>query len=392
VSRQDLNLNRSAAKSGILLPTILEGTPLESSAVNMKLEPREFFGLDSIEHEEVVGASFDCVVPEAMCTLPPLEVPYSHQVEVLSDGLAPVAMVGWFRSDEAGVVPEAMCKLPPLEVPYSNQVEVLSNGLTPEAMVGLFCSDETEWYTFNPSAPEAMVKIDDDGIAEREKANIKEPASEAMCKINKAEFPGSRNVECLKNRPIAPEAMPKFNIEKDLRAPEAMCKYSKAKKRIAECSTISESAPEAMMKSDKGGCLESEKGNVWKTHSNAPEAMPKVGIARGLSMNTYKLHTSHPRAPEAMVKIDGGSYTIGELEPRLDIGMGGELPRNPQMVSEMDGSSKLQFNPAAPSHLDGNTKNKLGVIGINGQIAAAMNSDDAKVPEYLWDMRALRLE
>jgi hypothetical protein len=107
----------------------------------MKLDSREFFGLDSIEHEEVVGVSFD------------------------------------------GVVPDAMCKLPPLEVAYSNQGEVLSDGLTPEAMVGQF------W-----SAPEDMVKINDDGIAEREKANIEDLAPEAMYKINKAEVPGSRKV------------------------------------------------------------------------------------------------------------------------------------------------------------------------------------------------------
>jgi hypothetical protein len=117
MSRQDLYLNCAAAKSGVLLPTILEGTPLESSSVKIKLDPREFFGLDSIEHEEVVGVSFD------------------------------------------GVVPEAMCKLPPLEVPYSNQGEVLGDGLTPDAMVGRFRSDEAEWYTFHPIAPEDMVKI-----------------------------------------------------------------------------------------------------------------------------------------------------------------------------------------------------------------------------------------
>jgi hypothetical protein len=243
--------------------------------------------LDSIEHEEVVGVRFD------------------------------------------GVVPEAMCKLPPLEVPYLNLVEVLSDGLAPEAMVGRFRSDGAEWYTCHPSAPEAMVKIDDDGIAEKEKDSIEEPALEAMCKNNKAEVPGSRKVECLKIRPIAPEAMNKFNIEKDFSAPEDMCKYSKAKKRVAECSTISEIAPEAMMKSDKGGCLESEKVNIWKTHSRAPEAMPKVGIARGHNVHTSKLHTSHPRVTEAMVKIDGGSSTIGELEPRLHMGMGGERPQSP---------------------------------------------------------------
>jgi hypothetical protein len=107
-------------------------------------------GLDYIEHEEVVGVSFD------------------------------------------GVLSGAMCKLPLLEVSYSNQGEVLSDVLTPEAMVGRF-----------RSAPEAMVKIDDDGIAEREKANIDYPVPEALYKINKAEFPGSRKAECLKIHPIA---------------------------------------------------------------------------------------------------------------------------------------------------------------------------------------------
>jgi hypothetical protein len=72
--------------------------------------------------------------------------------------------------------------------------------------------------------------------------------------------------------------------------------------------------------------------------------------------------------------------------------MGGERPRSSQMVSEMDGSSELQFNPGDPSHLDGKTNRKLAVIATNGQITAAMKSDDAKVPEYLWDMRALRLK
>jgi hypothetical protein len=147
-----------------------------------------------------------------------------------------------------------------------------------------------------------------------------------------------------------------------------------------------------MVKSDKGGCLESEKGNVWENHSSAPEAMPKVGIARGLNINTSKLHKSHLRVSEAMVKIDGGSSTIGELEPRLHMGMGGERPRGPHMVSEMDGSSKLQFNPTDPSSLDGKIKSNLGVIDIKGQIVAATKSNDAKVPEYyLWDMHALGL-
>jgi hypothetical protein len=82
-----------------LLPTILEGKPLEFSDLNLKLDPREFFGLDSIEHEEVVGVSFDGVKPEAMCKIPPFEVPYSNQVEVLSDGLTQEAIVGRFRSD-----------------------------------------------------------------------------------------------------------------------------------------------------------------------------------------------------------------------------------------------------------------------------------------------------
>jgi hypothetical protein len=139
-----------------------------------------------------------------------------------------------------------------------------------------------------------------------------------------------------------------------------MCKYSKAKKRVAECSTIPENVSKAKMKYDKEDCLESEKGNVWKTHPSAPEAMPKVGIARGLNISTSKLHTSHPRVTEAMVKIDGGSSTIGELEPRLHMGMEGERPRSPQMVSEMDCFSKLQFNPTSPSPLDGKIKSKLG--------------------------------
>jgi hypothetical protein len=158
VSRQDLYLNRSTVKSGLLLPTIFEGTPLDFSDLNLKLEPRQFFGSESIECEEVVRVSFD------------------------------------------GVVPEAMCKLPPIEVPYSNQVEVLSDGLTPEAMVGRFRSDDAEWYTCHPSALEDMVKIDEAGIAEREKDNTEE-------------------LECLKIRPIAPEAMMKFYIEKDLNDP-----------------------------------------------------------------------------------------------------------------------------------------------------------------------------
>jgi hypothetical protein len=84
-------------------------------------------------------------------------------------------------------------------------VEGLSDGLTPEAMVVQFRSDEDEWYTFHPIAPENMVKIDEAGIAEREKSNMDEPEPEAMDKINKAEVPGSRKVECLKIRPIAPK-------------------------------------------------------------------------------------------------------------------------------------------------------------------------------------------
>jgi hypothetical protein len=103
-------------------------------------------------------------------------------------------------------------------------------------------------------------------------------------------------------------------------------------------------------------------------------------------MNTSKLHTSHPSVPEAMLKIDGASSTIGELEPRVRMSMGGERPRIPQMVSEMDGLSELQVNPASPSHLDVKTNSKLGVIDTKGQITTATKSDDAKVPEYLWDM------
>jgi hypothetical protein len=110
-------------------------------------------------------------------------------------------------------------------------------------------------------------------------------------------------VECLKILLIAPEAMTKLNIEKDLSTPEDMYKYSRAKKRVAECSTFFGSAPEDIGKSDKGGCLEFEKANVWKTRSSKPEAMPKVGIARGPNMNTSKLHTSHPSVPEAMFKM-----------------------------------------------------------------------------------------
>jgi hypothetical protein len=101
VSRQDMYLNSSAAKSGVLLPTILEGTPLEFSDLNLELEPREFFGLDSMENEDVVDVSCDGMVPEAMYKLPPIEVPYSNQVECLNDKLIPEAMVGQFRSDEA---------------------------------------------------------------------------------------------------------------------------------------------------------------------------------------------------------------------------------------------------------------------------------------------------
>jgi hypothetical protein len=122
-------------------------------------------------------------------------------------------------------VPEAIYKLPQIEVPYSNQVEGLSDELTAEAMVGQFRSDAAEWYTCHPIAPEDMVKIDEAGKAEREKANMDEPAPEAMGNINKAEAPGSRKVECLKIRPIAPEAMIKFDIEKYLSTPEAICNY-----------------------------------------------------------------------------------------------------------------------------------------------------------------------
>jgi hypothetical protein len=43
-----------------------------------------------------------------------------------------------------------------------------------------------------------MVKIYEAGIAERENSNMEESVPEAMCKINKAEVPGSRKVECLK--------------------------------------------------------------------------------------------------------------------------------------------------------------------------------------------------
>jgi hypothetical protein len=97
-------------------------------------------------------------------------------------------------------------------------------------MVGRFHSDDAEWCTFHPSTPEAMVKNDEAGIAEREKATMEEPAPEAMCKINYTEIPGSKKVEYLKIRPIAPEAMTKFNIERDISTLEAMCKYSNPKK------------------------------------------------------------------------------------------------------------------------------------------------------------------
>jgi hypothetical protein len=85
VSCQDLYLNRSAVKSGLLLSTISKGTTLEFSDLKLKLESREFFGLDSIEHEDFLGLSFDGLVSEAMCKVPTIEVPYSNQVEVLSD-------------------------------------------------------------------------------------------------------------------------------------------------------------------------------------------------------------------------------------------------------------------------------------------------------------------
>jgi hypothetical protein len=52
--------------------------------------------------------------------------------------------------------------------------------------------------------------------------------------------------------------------------------------------------------------------------------MSKVGIERGPNMNTSNLQTSHPSVPEAMLKIDGSSSTIGELEPRVRMAMGGE--------------------------------------------------------------------
>jgi hypothetical protein len=148
-----------------------------------------------------------------------------------------------------------------------------------------------------------------------------------------------------------------------------------------------------MGKSDEGDCPESEKANGCKIRPSAPEAMPKVGGARGPNMNYYNLHMSHPSVPEAMLKIDGASSTVGKPEPRMRIrmAMGSEQPRIPQMVSEMDGSLELQLYLSAPSQLDGKTKIKLGLIDNKGQIAAATKYDDAKVPEYVWDMRALRL-
>jgi hypothetical protein len=67
-----------------------------------------------------------------------------------------------------------------------------------------------------------------------------------------------------------------------------------SKKRVAECSTIFASAPDAMWKSDKEGSLEIEKANVWRTRSSASGAMPKVIISRGPNINTSKMHMIHP--------------------------------------------------------------------------------------------------
>jgi hypothetical protein len=94
-----------------------------------------------------------------------------------------------------------------------------------------------------------------------------------------------------------------------------LCANTRAKLREAGCSTILSGAPEAMGKSDKEDCLESEKANGCKIRPSVPEAMPKSGSARRSNMNSSNLHTSQPRVPEYMLKINGASYTVGELEP-----------------------------------------------------------------------------
>jgi hypothetical protein len=95
VSHHDLYLNHSAVKSGVFLPTILEGAPLEFSDLKLNLESRYFFGLYSIEHDEVVGVSFDEVALEAMCKLQPIEVLDSNQVEVLSGNIVGLTRRLW---------------------------------------------------------------------------------------------------------------------------------------------------------------------------------------------------------------------------------------------------------------------------------------------------------
>jgi hypothetical protein len=81
--------------------------------------------------------------------------------------------------------------------------------------------------------------------------------------------------------------------------------------------------------------------------------MPKVGSARGPNMDTSNLHTSRLSVPKAILKIYGASSTVGEPEPRAHMAMGGEQPRIPQMVSEMDRLLENQLYPADSYHLDG---------------------------------------
>jgi hypothetical protein len=54
-----------------------------------------------------------------------------------------------------------------------------------------------------------------------------------------------------------------------------MCKYSKAEKRVAECSTIPESVPEAMMKYDKGVTLKVRKEMFGKLTQVRRRLCPK---------------------------------------------------------------------------------------------------------------------
>jgi hypothetical protein len=105
VSHHDLYLNRSAVKPGVSLPTLFEGTPLEVSDLKFNLDARELFGLDSSEHEEVMGVNIDGMALEDMCKHLPIGSPDSnHHVEVSSGNiyvLPPEAMVVRFRSDDA---------------------------------------------------------------------------------------------------------------------------------------------------------------------------------------------------------------------------------------------------------------------------------------------------